>query len=83
MEPRRLKYLHVLKSREPRALHPSLALLRLLARDVASAVARLAPCVARSRTADFYEAARSLRSRIAKWSLWFTYAAARAEIIRE
>ena len=79
MEPRRLKYLHVLKSREPRALHPSpqsLALLRLLARDVASAVAR-------SRTADFYEAARSLRSRIAKWSLWFTYAAARAEIIRE
>ena len=75
MEPRRLKYLHVLKSREPRALHPSLALLRLLARDVASAVAR-------SRTADFYEAARSLRSRIAKWSLWFTYAAARAEIIR-
>ena len=80
MEPRRLKYLHVLKSREPRALHPSLALLRLLARDVASAVA---PCVARSRTAEFYEAARSLRSRIAKWSLWFTYAAARAEIIRE
>ena len=76
MEPRRLMYLHVLKSREPRALHPSLALLRLLARDVASAVAR-------SRTADFYEAARSLRSRIAKWSLWFTYAAARAEIIRE
>ena len=76
MEPRRLKYLHVLKSREPRALHPSLALLRLLARDVASAVAR-------SRTADFYEAARSLRSRIAKWSLWFAYAAARAEIIRE
>ena len=76
MEPRRLKYLHVLKSREPRALHPSLALLRLLARDVASAVAR-------SRTADFYEAARSLRSRIAKWSLWFTYAAARAGIIRE
>ena len=76
MEPRRLQYLHVLKSREPRALHPSLALLRLLARDVASAVAR-------SRTADFYEAARSLRSRIAKWSLWFTYAAARAEIIRE
>ena len=76
MEPRRLKYLHVLKSREPRALHPSLALLRLLARDVASAVAR-------SRTADFYEAARSLRSRIAKWSLWFAYAAARAEIIRK
>ena len=79
MEPRRLKYLHVLKSREPRALHPSLALLRLLARDVAPRVRH----VARSRTADFYEAARSLRSRIAKWSLWFTYAAARAEIIRE
>ena len=82
MEPRRLKYLHVLKSREPRALHPSLglALLRLLARDVDVVVAS---AVARSRTADFYEAARSLRSRIAKWSLWFTYAAARAEIIRE
>ena len=76
MEPRRLKYLHVLKSREPRALHPSLALLRLLARDVASAVAR-------SRTADFYEATRSLHSKIANWSLWLACAAARAEIIRE
>ena len=55
---------------------PYLALLRLLARDVASAVAH-------SRTADFYEAARSVCSRIGEWSLWFTYAAAKVDIIRE